>query len=341
MKVAVVILNWNGEQMLRQFLPSVVEHSVLPKALGEAVVYVADNGSTDGSLALLKAEFPTVRTIVFEENYGFADGYNKAFEQIDAEYAVLLNSDVEVTAGWLAPLVEYMDAHPQVGACQPKLMAYHQKDEFEYAGAMGGYLDRYGYPYCRGRIFDTIENDHGQYDTDVPLLWATGACLMARLATYKEVGGLDGRFFAHMEEIDLCWRLRCRGHEVRSVASSVVYRVGGATLNAGHPRKTFLNFRNNLLMLYKNLPAKELRGVLFVRGLLDYVAAAMFLVKGEWGNVKAVFRARREYRKLKTEFQASREDNLRKSVAMDVPERARYSILWKYHVRRCHTFDEL
>ena len=341
MKVAVVILNWNGEQMLRQFLPSVVEHSVLPEALGEAVVYVADNGSTDDSLALLKAEFPTVRTIVFEENYGFADGYNKAFEQIDAEYAVLLNSDVEVTAGWLAPLVEYMDAHPQVGACQPKLMAYHQKNEFEYAGAMGGYLDRYGYPYCRGRIFDTIENDHGQYDTDVPLLWATGACLMARLATYKEVGGLDGRFFAHMEEIDLCWRLRCRGYEVRSVASSVVYHVGGATLNAGHPRKTFLNFRNNLLMLYKNLPAKELRGVLFVRGLLDYVAAAMFLVKGEWGNVKAVFRARREYRKLKTEFQASREDNLRKSVAMDVPERARYSILWKYHVRRCHTFDEL
>ena len=341
MKVAVVILNWNGEQMLRQFLPSVVEHSVLPEALGEAVVYVADNGSTDDSLALLKAEFPTVRTIVFEENYGFADGYNKAFEQIDAEYAVLLNSDVEVTAGWLAPLVEYMDAHPQVGACQPKLMAYHQKNEFEYAGAMGGYLDRYGYPYCRGRIFDTIENDHGQYDTDVPLLWATGACLMARLATYKEVGGLDGRFFAHMEEIDLCWRLRCRGHEVRSVASSVVYHVGGATLNAGHPRKTFLNFRNNLLMLYKNLPAKELRGVLFVRGLLDYVAAAMFLVKGEWGNVKAVFRARREYRKLKTEFRASREDNLQKSVAMDVPERARYSILWKYHVRRCHTFDEL
>ena len=327
--------------MLRQFLPSVVEHSVLPEALGEAVVYVADNGSTDDSLALLKAEFPTVRTIVFEENYGFADGYNKAFEQIDAEYAVLLNSDVEVTAGWLAPLVEYMDAHPQVGACQPKLMAYHQKNEFEYAGAMGGYLDRYGYPYCRGRIFDTIENDHGQYDTDVPLLWATGACLMARLATYKEVGGLDGRFFAHMEEIDLCWRLRCRGHEVRSVASSVVYHVGGATLNAGHPRKTFLNFRNNLLMLYKNLPAKELRGVLFVRGLLDYVAAAMFLVKGEWGNVKAVFRARREYRKLKTEFRASREDNLQKSVAMDVPERARYSILWKYHVRRCHTFNEL
>ena len=327
--------------MLRQFLPSVVEHSVLPKALGEAVVYVADNGSTDGSLALLEAEFPTVRTIVLEENYGFAEGYNKAFEQIDAEYAVLLNSDVEVTAGWLAPLVEYMDAHPQVGACQPKLMAYHKKDEFEYAGAMGGYLDRYGYPYCRGRIFDSIEKDYGQYDADVPLLWATGACLMVRLATYKKVGGLDGRFFAHMEEIDLCWRLRCRGYEVRSVASSVVYHVGGATLNARHPRKTFLNFRNNLLMLYKNLPEGEMRWVFFVRGVLDYVAAAMFLVKGEWGSAKAVFGARKAYRKLKTEFRASREENLRNSVSMDVPERTRFSILWKYHIGRCHTFDKL
>ena len=341
MKVAVVILNWNGEQMLRQFLPSVVEHSVLPETLGEAVVYVADNGSTDASLALLETEFPMVRTIVFKENYGFADGYNKAFEQIDAKYAVLLNSDVEVSAGWLTPLVEYMDAHPQVGACQPKLMAYHQRNEFEYAGAMGGYLDRYGYPYCRGRIFDTIEKDYGQYDTDVPLLWATGACLMARLATYKEVGGLDGRFFAHMEEIDLCWRLRCRGYEVRSVASSVVYHVGGATLNAGHPRKTFLNFRNNLLMLYKNLPDSDLHGVLFVRALLDYVAAAMFLLKGEWGSVKAVFQARKEFRKLKTGFRASREENLRKSVSMDVPERSRFSILWKYYIGCRHTFDKL
>ena len=341
MKVAVVILNWNGEQMLRNFLPSVVEHSVLPKAMGEAVVYVADNGSTDASLALLAEEFPAVRTIVFDENYGFADGYNKAFEQIDAEYAVLLNSDVEVTPGWLLPLVEYMDAHPQVAACQPKLMAYHKKDEFEYAGAMGGYLDRYGYPYCRGRIFDTIEKDHHQYDADVPLLWATGACLLVRLPIYKEVGGLDGRFFAHMEEIDLCWRLRCRGYEVRSVASSIVYHVGGATLNAGHPRKTFLNFRNNLLMLYKNLPESELTGVLFIRALLDYVAAAMFLLKGEWGSTKAVFRARKEYRKLKGEFRASREENLRKAASMDVPERTRFSILWKYHVGRCHTFDKL
>ena len=341
MKIAVVILNWNGEQMLRDFLPSVVEHSTLPASMGEAVVYVADNGSTDGSLKLLAEEFPTVRTIVFEENYGFADGYNKAFEQINAEYAVLLNSDVEVTPHWLLPLVHYMDEHPQVAACQPKLMAYHAKDEFEYAGAMGGFLDRYGYPYCRGRVFDTIEKDHHQYDTDVPLLWATGACLVTRLAIYKEVGGLDGRFFAHMEEVDLCWRLRCRGYEVRSVAGSVVYHVGGATLNAGHPRKTFLNFRNNLLMLYKNLPEGDLRSVLFVRGILDYVAAAMFLLKGEWGSVKAVFRARREYHRLKGEFRASRAENLQKAVSMDIAERSRYSILWRYHAKGCKVYSKL
>lgn len=327
--------------MLRDFLPSVVSHSVLPEAMGEVVVYVADNGSTDGSLALLTDVFPTVRTIVFDKNWGFADGYNKAFDQIDAEYAVLLNSDVEVTGGWLLPLVEYMDAHPQVAACQPKLMAYHERESFEYAGAMGGYIDRYGYPYCRGRIFDTVEKDCHQYDADVSLLWATGACLMVRLPIYKEVGGLDGRFFAHMEEIDLCWRMRCRGYEVRSVASSVVYHVGGATLNAGNPRKTFFNFRNNLLMLYKNLPAGELRNVMLVRGVLDYVAAAMFALKGEWGSAKAVVRARKEYRKLKAEFAAAREENVAKAVSMEVPERTRFSILWRYHLKGCKTFDKL
>jgi len=340
-KIAVVILNWNGEPMLRDFLPSVVAHSHLPEGVGEVMVYVADNGSTDGSLALLASNFPTVHTIVFDKNYGFADGYNKAFEQIDVEYAVLLNSDVEVTPGWLIPLVEYMDFHPEVAACQPKLMAWHKKDEFEYAGAMGGFIDKYGYPYCRGRIFDTVERDCGQYDSDVPLLWATGACLMVRLPIYKEVGGLDGRFFAHMEEIDLCWRLRCRGHEIRSVAQSIVYHVGGATLNAGNPRKTFLNFRNNLLMLYKNLPDRELHSVLFVRAILDYLAAAMFFLKGEWGSVKAVFRARREYHRLKSTFRASREENLAKASSMNVPEHTRFSILWKYHLKGCKTYNQL
>jgi GT2 family glycosyltransferase len=334
-KIAVVILNYNGASMLEKFLPSVVACSP------EADVIVADNASNDNSVDLLVDKFPSVPIIRLDRNYGFADGYNKALAQVEAEYYMLLNSDVEVTEGWLSPLLSFMEANSNVVACQPKLLDYKNKAFFEYAGAAGGFIDRYGYPYCRGRIFDTIEKDLGQYDADVPLLWATGACLVVRLPIYKEVGGLDGRFFAHMEEIDLCWRLRLRGHEVRSVASSVVYHVGGATLNAGHPRKTFLNFRNNLLMLYKNLPEGELRKVLFVRALLDYVAAAMFLLKGEWGNVKAVFRARKEYRKLKTEFRDSREENLRKSVSMNVPERSRFSILWKYYIGRCRTFDKL
>ena len=321
--------------MMRRFLPSVIRHS------GDAEIVVADNGSTDDSLEMLSREFPSVRQVVLDKNYGFAEGYNRGLKPIEAEYYLLLNSDVEVREGWLDPMMQYMDAHPEVAACQPKLLCQWSPKDFEYAGACGGFIDALGYPYCRGRIFNTVEKDHGQYDADVPLLWATGACLMVRLAVYKEVGGLDGRFFAHMEEIDLCWRLRCRGYEVRSVASSVVYHVGGATLNAGHPRKTFLNFRNNLLMLYKNLPADKLRSVLFVRALLDYVAAAMFMLKGEWGSAKAVFRARREYRKLKREFRASREENLHKAVTMDVAERTPFSILWKYHVCGCKTFDKL
>jgi GT2 family glycosyltransferase len=327
--------------MLRDFLPSVVEHSTLPSSMGEAVVYVADNGSTDGSLKLLAEEFPMVRTIVFEENYGFADGYNKAFEQIDAEYAVLLNSDVEVTPHWLLPLVQYMDAHPQVAACQPKLMAYHAKDEFEYAGAMGGFLDRYGYPFCRGRIFDTIEKDCHQYDADVPLLWATGACLVTRLAVYKEVGGLDGRLFAHMEEIDLCWRLRCRGYEVRSVADSVVYHVGGATLNAGHPRKTFLNFRNNLLMLYKNLPEEELRHVMRVRALLDYVAAFKFLLSGSVGDFKAVLKARKEYKRMRASYEDVRKSNISATVVHCPQGRMPFLLLWQYHACGRKFFNKL
>ena len=263
--------------MLRDFLPSVVSHSVLPASLGEAVVYVADNGSTDGSLEMLSVSFPMVRTIAFDQNYGFAEGYNKAFEAIDAEYAVLLNSDVEVTPGWLYPLVQYMDTHPQVAACQPKLLAYHHKDEFEYAGAMGGFLDRYGYPYCRGRIFDTVEKDCGQYDTDVPLLWATGACLMARLPIYKEVGGLDGRFFAHMEEIDLQWRMQLAGWRIVAEPKTVVYHLGGGTLPPSS-RKVYLNHRNNLAMLYKCATPLQRLVVAVVRPFTDGAEALGYLL---------------------------------------------------------------
>lgn len=241
MRTAVVILNWNGQKMMETYLSTVVKYSK-----DEVDVWVADNASTDGSLAMLARKFPMVKTLRLDKNYGFAEGYNRALAQIKADYYVLLNSDVEVTHHWLTPLVEYMDAHADVAACQPKLLSEFDKDRFEYAGACGGFLDRYGYPFCRGRIFDTVERDEGQYDYAQDVLWATGACLLIRAADYWRVGGLDGRFFAHCEEIDLCWRLRQRGRRIVCYPESEVYHVGGGTLPKSNPMKTFLNFRNNL-----------------------------------------------------------------------------------------------
>ena len=346
MKVSIVILSWNAENLLQQFLPSVVQNSTA----NDVEVVVADNGSTDGTLALLASQFPSVRVISFDWNYGFAEGYNRALAQVDAEYAVLLNDDVEVSPNWLEPLISFMDAHPDHAACQPKLLSWHQPDHFEYAGACGGYLDRYGYPFCRGRIFNTIEVDRGQYDDlnseSTSLLWATGACLFVRMNDFRASGGLDGRFFAHMEEVDFCWRLRCRGRRIACISESVVRHVGGASLQAGSPRKTFLNFRNNLLMLYKNLPENELHHVMRMRAMLDVMAAFMFLLKGEGRNFLAVFRARRAYRHLRSSFFASRSDNIKAAAAtgnplLEVSERKRFSILFHYHLLRQHTFDRL
>ena len=347
MKVSVVILNWNAEHLLRQFLPSVTQHSRLARVADDEVeVVVADNGSTDDSLDMLRREYPTVRIIALDRNYGFAEGYDRALAQIDATYAVLLNDDVEVTDGWLDPLVQFMDAHDDYAACQPKLMSWRERDRFEYAGACGGYLDRYGYPFCRGRVFNTVETDVHQYDEPADVLWATGACLFIRMNDYRQAGGLDGRFFAHMEEIDLCWRLRCRGRRIACVPTSTVYHVGGASLAAGSPRKTFLNFRNNLLMLYKNLPDDELRPVLRVRALLDIVAAFSFLAKGEGGNFRAVFRARREFRHLRGEYADVRADNLAAAAAagnptLRVPERCHLFLLVRYHLRHQRTYSQL
>lgn len=347
-KLAIVILNWNGAKMLRRYLPTVLENSV-----GDVIV--ADNASIDGSVSMLLQEFPQVQNIVLEQNFGFADGYNRALAQLSGyEYYLLLNSDVEIRQkDWNVPMIQYMDTHPECAACQPKLLALRDDgqqttddgrratEKFEYAGAAGGYMDKFGYPFCRGRVFDTIENDEGQYDEIVPLMWGTGAALMVRASDWRESGGLDGTFFAHMEEIDLCWRLRTMGKSIVCVSQSTAYHLGGATLHQGNPRKTFLNFRNNLLMLYKNLPDRELHSVLFVRAILDYLAAAMFFLKGEWGSVKAVFRARREYHRLKSTFRASREENLAKASSMNVPERTRFSILWKYHLKGCKTYNLL
>ncbi|MBR1652649.1 MAG: glycosyltransferase family 2 protein [Alloprevotella sp.] len=335
-RVSIVILNWNGEAMLRRFLPSVVENSG-----DDAEVVVADNGSTDGSIELLRSEFPTVRLTLLDKNYGFAEGYNRALAVEKAEYLVLLNSDVEVTPGWLRPLIDFMDGRPEAAACQPKLLAEGERDRFEYAGGSGGFLDRYGYPFCRGRVFSTVEKDLGQYDEPCPLLWATGAALMVRRKDWEAAGGLDGRFFAHMEEIDLCWRLRARAKEIYCVPRSRVYHVGGGTLNAGSPRKTFLNFRNNLFMLYKNLPERDLRGVMRVRCLLDYVAAAKMLLTDGWNHAAAVVRARREFKRRREEFRPQREENLKAAAPGPIPEILPASLLRLYYLRGKKTFESL
>ena len=251
---------------------------------------------------------------------------------VDAPLYVLLNSDVQVTSEWLKPLVEFMDTHPHTAACQPKLLSEQSPHQFEYAGACGGFLDKYGYPFCRGRIFDTVEDDNGQYDSAADLLWATGACLMIRRDDYDRVGGMDARFFAHNEEIDMCWRLRQFGRRIMCVPQSVVYHVGGGTLSKSNPRKTFLNFRNNLTMLYKNLPDEELSHVMNVRRVLDYVAALQaLLLKRNFGEFKAIFRARRAFNEWKHDFDADRKHIQHTRLLNPVPERRMYSILWKYY----------
>jgi GT2 family glycosyltransferase len=336
-KIAIVILNWNGSRMLSQYLPSVVEYSRM-----DASVWVADNASTDDSLDLLKVQFPMVRTLVFDHNYGFAEGYNRALEQIKAQYYVLLNSDVEVSHHWLTSMVEYMDVHPDVAACQPKILSERDKDSFEYSGACGGFLDKYGYPFCRGRIFNTVEEDNGQYDYTMNIFWATGACLMVRSEDYWRVGGLDQRFFAHNEEIDMCWRFREAGLRVVCVPESEVYHVGGGTLPKGDSRKTYLNFRNNLTMLYKNLPDDELGKVMRVRWFLDYLAAFVTLIfHHNFGDFKAIFQARRAYKKWRKDFDRDREQIRKSRVQDSIPERKNFSIVWQYYFKRHKTFDEL
>ena len=335
MKTSIVILNWNGADMMRRFLPSVLEHSA------GAEVVVADNGSTDESLQMLEHDFPRVHIIKMERNYGFAEGYNQALRQVQADVYVLLNSDVRVTPGWLDPLIGCLEKHPEVAALQPKIRCEWAPTQFEYAGAAGGFIDSLGYPYCRGRLMGAVETDNGQYDEPVPIFWATGAALVIRSADYWEAGGLDGRFFAHQEEIDLCWRLRSRGRGIWCVPQSVVYHLGGGTLPQGSPRKTFLNFRNNLLMLYKNLPNVELAWVMAVRTLLDYMAALQFILKGDTKNCSAVFKARKAFFNMRHEFDRDRRhvQQLRKNDR--VPERANFLLLWKYYAEGKRTFSQL
>lgn len=296
--VAVIILNWNGEKLLREFLPSVIKTTDTKIA----DVIVADNGSTDNSVAIIKTEFPSVKLLKFAENYGFAEGYNRAIAETNYKYTILLNSDVETTTGWVNTLFEYMEDNPNVGACQPKIRAYHAKDTFEYAGASGGFLDKNGYPYCRGRVFATVEKDNGQYDSIIPIFWATGATLMVRSQLYIDAGGLDKDFFAHMEEIDLCWRILLKGYQIMVVPQSMVYHLGGGSLPASNPRKTYLNFRNNLLLLHKNLPDSTRNKTLFRRRLLDTIAWAKFVATLDFKNASAVWRAHCDFRHMRKAY---------------------------------------
>ena len=285
-KVAVVILNWNGRKHMEQFLPSVTAATY-----ENFEVIVADNGSTDNSLSFLQLHYPGIRTILFKENYGFAKGYNEALKQVKADYYVLLNSDVEVQPGWLEPMVELLEKDRSIAACQPKILSWHNKKMFEYAGAAGGWLDKYGYPFAKGRVFDICEEDKGQYDQSEPIFWASGASLFIRPAVYHAVKGFDEYFFAHQEEIDLCWRIQLAGHKIYSCPSSVVYHVGGGTLPKGNSLKTYLNFRNNRIMLSKNLPLSKKIWVMPARNLLDGISAWKGLLSGDGGYFIAIFRA--------------------------------------------------
>lgn len=337
-KTAVVILNWNGLHYLKMFLSGVVNHSVDK----ETVVCIADNNSGDGSVNWISENFPEINVIRLEKNYGFAGGYNLALAQLEANYFVLLNSDVEVTPGWLKPLISYMDKNPDTASCQPKILSYDNRDQFEYAGAAGGFIDKFGYTFCRGRIFNVVEKDSGQYDDLKEIFWTTGACMVLRAEEWKRFDGFDNDFFAHMEEVDLCWRFRNAGLRVSYIPDSIVYHVGGGALPYDSPLKTYLNFRNNLFLLYKNLPGKNYHLVLFVRILLDGLAALIFVVRGKSANAKAIFKAHISYYKNITTLKKKRASRISKKCG-DKNDKLilNKSLVFEFYVKGKRTFSSL
>ncbi|MDB4534597.1 glycosyltransferase family 2 protein [Vicingaceae bacterium] len=330
-KVAVVILNWNGKSFLEQFLPSITNFS------NEADIIVADNNSTDDSVSFLKNNYPSIRIIELDDNYGFAGGYNNALKLVDNEYYVLLNSDVEVTENWLKPMVNLLEDNIDVVACQPKIKDYNNKSYYEYAGASGGFIDKYGYPFCRGRIFDTLEKDSGQYNEPSEIFWASGASLFIRSKQYHSIGGLDEFFFAHMEEIDLCWRLKNNGHKIMVCPSSTVYHVGGGTLNKINPRKTFLNFRNSLLTLHKNLPKNKRFIKLFVRMCLDGLAAIKFLIDGKPKHTLAILNSHLAFYKAISQNKLKRKTFVKPNNVGMIEK----SIVKEYFLNKHKTFTKL
>lgn len=286
-KIAIVILNWNTRNHLETFLPFLVKYS----SSDDVQIIVADNASTDDSVEFLRHTYPSIRLILLDKNYGFAEGYNLALEQVKAEYYIILNSDIEVTENWIPPLIGLLENNPEIGACMPKLRSYFNRDHFEYAGSAGGYIDKWGYTFCKGRIFECIEKDEGQYDGTYQVFWATGACMVVKARVFHQMGGFDPYFFAHQEEIDLCWRMQNKGYKIYCTTESVLYHLGGGTLPKSDPRKTYLNFRNNQVLLYKNLPRSRWYKMLFLRLILDGIAAMKFAVGSQPGEFWAVFRA--------------------------------------------------
>ena len=333
--VAIVILNWNGAGFLRRFLPGVLAHA------DGARVIVADNASTDDSVELLARDFPLVELLLLDRNFGFCEGYNQALAQVNSDFFVLLNSDVEVTLGWLRPLRGLLEASPRIAAVQPKILAHANPTFFEYAGAGGGYLDRLAYPFCRGRLFDTLEKDHGQYDDSRPVAWASGACLLVRRSAWRALGGLEPAFFAHMEEIDFCWRLWNAGHEVWYHGGSAVHHVGGGTLPKTSPRKTYLNFRNGLAMLFKNAAPSEVVGAILQRLILDGVAGLRFLAAGEFANFWAVIRAHFSFYGRLGYWQAQRRAARPRLRVAERPGVYAGSVVWAYFGRRVRLFSAL
>ena len=329
MSAEIVILNWNGEKHLRRFLPGVV--AAAPEGVG---VTVADNGSTDGSVALLRREFPAVRVVSLDRNYGFAEGYNRAIDEIEADYCILLNSDVETPRGWLEPILRVLDEHPDVAAAAPKLRSCERRERFEYAGAAGGYIDFLGYPFCRGRILKCVERDEGQYDDERDVFWVSGAAFCCHRDVFRQLGGFDASFFAHMEEIDLCWRMQLAGYRVRIVPQSCVYHLGGGTLAAESPAKVFYNHRNNLVMLFKCAPPVQRAAVAVLRPPLDFVAAVSYLIKGQTANFMAVGRAWRDFLRRHDRLPAQRRRIRRSRRAEATRTVYRFSIVVRYFFGR-------
>ena len=336
-KTAVVILNWNGAELLTRFLPSVIEHS----QVDGVELIVADNGSTDDSISVLKNDFPQVTILPLEQNYGFARGYNEALQQIEADYYILLNSDVEVSAGWLEPMIEMLEEDDELAVVQPKIISWNQKDTFEYAGAAGGFIDKLGFPFCRGRILNVLEKDEGQYDDVANIFWASGACMAIKASLYHKSGGLDSDFWAHMEEIDLCWRLKNMGYQVRYTPYSKVFHLGGASLSYGNPKKLYLNFRNSLWLLYKNIPRRKFYTILLFRMIMDGIAALKLLSELNFKGFAAVPKAHLAFYKELPKLRKKRIQLKKMSKRGWHDEILCKSIIWRFYIRKHRTFNEV